>query len=144
MNVERLCSTGSVIVLDDMLPRDDAEAARIQIPGFWAGDVFKVVEVLRERRPDLVVVPVNTDPTGVVVVMGLDPASTRLGDIYDEVLPTLQSPDPQRVPDHVANRRGAADAHALADHPVWGRLRLLRDGADRNSVAKALSDLASS
>ena len=142
MNVERLCSPSSVVVLDDMLPRSDEEAARVQIRGGWAGDVFKVVEILRQRRPDLVVLPVNTEPTGVVVVVGLDPHSTVLGDIYDEVLEALESPDPQHVPDHVINRKGAADARALLDLPVWSDLRRLRDGADNHAVAKAIAELS--
>lgn len=142
MNVERLCSTSSVVVLDDMLPRSDEEAARVQIRGGWAGDVFKVVEILRQRRPDLVVMPVNTRPTGVVVVVGLDPHSAVLGDIYDEVLEALESPDPQHVPDHVINRKGAADARALLDLPVWSELRRLRDGADSHAVAKAIAELS--
>lgn len=141
-NVEPLCSPASVVVLDDMLPRSDEEAARVQIRGAWAGDVFKVAEILRLRRPDLTVVPVNTEPTGVVVVMGLDPASTVLDDIYDEVLAQLQAPDPQRVPEHVINRDGAADARALVESPVWGRLRQLRRSRDRARVADALTDLS--
>ncbi|MDQ3176818.1 MAG: class I SAM-dependent methyltransferase [Actinomycetota bacterium] len=143
INVERLCGPTSVIVLDDMLPRSTAEAARVQCRGAWAGDVFKAVEVIRSRRSDLAVIPVNTRPTGVVVVIGVDPLSTALADCYDDVLPALTAGDPQTVPDHVLSRTGAADPAALAASPVWAELRALRDGAgggpDRHAVAATIA-----
>lgn len=141
LNVERLCSPTSVIVLDDVLPRTRDQAARRRITRAWAGDVYKVVEVLRRRRPDLVIAPVNTHPTGVAVITGLDPNSTVLGDVYDEVLPELQSPDPQHVPQHVIDRRGAVDPQALAQLAVWDRLLRRRGEADRDEVVKELAAL---
>jgi len=126
MNVERLCSAGSVILLDDMLPRNDEQAARERTTRAWAGDVFKVADLLRRLRPDLTVLPVDTAPTGVVVVAGLDPSSTVLADAYGDVLAELQSPDPQHVPPHVVERHGAVDVETLAGMPTWAELRLLR------------------
>lgn len=145
INVERRCAATSVIVLDDMLPRSSAEAARVQCRGAWAGDVFKVAELLRQHRPDLTAVPVNTLPTGVVVVVGLDPASRVLSDRYDAVLDELQAGDPQVVPDHVLARVDAADARSLGSSGLWSALRTLResgegdDGGDqREAVATAI------
>ncbi len=141
INVERRCAATSVIVLDDMLPRSSAEAARVQCRGAWAGDVFKVAELLRQHRPDLTVVPVNTLPTGVVVVVGLDPASRVLSDRYDSLLDELQAGDPQVVPDHVLSRVDAADARSLAGSGLWSALRTLReseegdDGGDQREAA---------
>jgi hypothetical protein len=140
-NTERLCGPASVIVLDDMLPRTTAEAGRTRCPGAWAGDVYKVASILRERRPDLTVIPVNTGPTGLVVVVGLDPDSTVLHDSYAELRPTLESPDPQRVPTAVFDRTGAADPVELLASPLWPRLRELRGDADRAAIAAAVGDL---
>jgi hypothetical protein len=140
-NAERLCGPASVIVLDDMLPRTRAEAGRTRCPGPWAGDVYKVASILRERRPDLTVIPVNTRPTGVVVVIGLDPESTVLLDSYPELRSELESPDPQRVPADVFARTGAADPVELLASPLWQRLQELRGDADRTAVAGAIGAL---
>ena len=137
-NLERLSAPASVIVLDDMLPRTPAEAGRARCPGPWAGDVYKVAEVLRERRPDLTVIPVNTRPTGIVVVIGLDPDSTVLLDSYAEVRPRLESPDPQSVPAAVFNRTGAVDPRELLARPIWRQLRDLRRAAGRDAVAAVI------
>ena len=140
-NAERLCGPASVIVLDDMLPRTRAEAGRTRCPGPWAGDVYKVASILRERRPDLTVIPVNTRPTGVVVVIGLDPESTVLLDSFPELRSELESPDPQRVPADVFARTGAADPVELLASPLWQRLQELRGDADRTAVAGAIGAL---
>ena len=64
MNVEHHSDWASVIAFDDMLPRSVDEAARDRHTKFWAGDVYKMIEVLGRYRPDLVVLPVDTQPTG--------------------------------------------------------------------------------
>lgn len=71
-NIERRSHPGTVVVFDDMLPRNQAEAAREQCPGDWAGDVWKVYYLLKDDRPDLKLIPVDTFPTGTLVVLGLD------------------------------------------------------------------------
>lgn len=141
-NVEKLMDAAGVIVLDDMLPRSVPEAARDRITRDWAGDVYKVLLVLTERRPDLVVIPVNTSPTGVVLVTALDPASTVLADAYDELLPTLQSADPQQVPDDILRRRITVPANSVLRSTALPRLVALREsGADRPAVLKATAGL---
>ena len=105
INVERYTSPTSVVVLDDMLPRSVTEAARDRTTSQWTGDVYKMVDVLREHRPDLTVVRVNTKPTGVVVVFGADSSSTVLRDHYDEILAAAIVPDPQPVPPRCCSAR---------------------------------------
>lgn len=135
VNVEKLVGPLSVVVLDDMMPRSIHEAARDRYTDAWAGDVFKVVELLRVERPDLVVVPVNTFPTGVVLLISLDPSSAVLADRYDELLPVLTSADPQDVPDHVIERSHAVDGRDVIAWPGWDELRELR-GRPRATVAR--------
>jgi hypothetical protein len=72
-NVEKYTHDRSVIVFDDVLPTTVAMAAREQCPGDWTGDVWRVYDILRERRPDLVLFLVDTQPTGVLVVLRPDP-----------------------------------------------------------------------
>jgi hypothetical protein len=127
VNVEKLAGQASVIVLDDMLPRIVDEAARDRYTDSWAGDVFKIIDILRTRRPDLVVVPVNTFPTGVVVVIGVDPASNVLAEAYEELLPQLTSADPQDVPQSILSRSDAVDGRDLIAWSGWDEVRALRE-----------------
>lgn len=126
MNIERYAAPHSVIVFDDVLPRTQLEAARARKTKAWTGDVFWVIPVLAKYRPDLIVVPVDTRPTGTLVVLGANPHSTVLSDKYDEILGEFQRPDPQDVPASILNRAGAAQPKELLAHPVWERLVALR------------------
>jgi len=84
-----------VILLDDCLPINLEMTERKHRPelrkdtaiaGWWTGDVWKVVSILREYRPDLRIIPVDVIPTGSIVVSNLDPSSTRLADAYFEIV----------------------------------------------------------
>ncbi|MGI8761734.1 MAG: class I SAM-dependent methyltransferase [Jatrophihabitantaceae bacterium] len=135
MNAERLSSPHSVIVFDDMLPRSVAEAARDRHTNYWTWDVYKVATVLERYRPDLVTLVLDTEPTGLLLVLGADPNSTVLKDRYDEILAEYVSDDPQDVPDAVLHRTAAADPFQVLASPVWSALAQARDaGAERVAV----------
>ena len=119
MNVERFADWSTVIVFDDMLPRNVDEAARDRHTGEWAGDVFKMIPVLREYRPDLTLLPVDTTPTGVLVVLGADPTSGTLKTHYDEIIEAWVTPDPQDVPIEIRERQAAISPEALSDAAFW-------------------------
>jgi hypothetical protein len=121
-NVERFSSWSTVIVFDDMLPRTVGEAARKRRTTMWAGDVYKLIGILGEHRPDLLVLPVNTVPTGVLVVLGADPGSSVLRDRYDAIVASAIVRDPQRVPASILDRRDSVDPERLLDAPFWPRL----------------------
>lgn len=70
LNIERYVHAKSVVVFDDILPRNQEEAHRVQCPGDWTGDVWKVTHLLLKHRPELQVREVNTAPTGTLVVWG--------------------------------------------------------------------------
>ena len=89
--------------------------------------VFKVTTVFERYRPDLTTVLLDTEPTGLLVVLGLDPESTVLADHYDEIVAEYATDDPQSVPDEVLNRWAAADPQLIADSPVWGELATARE-----------------
>lgn len=137
MNIERCSSPTGVVVLDDMLPRSDAEAARDRHTVMWTGDVYKVALVLERYRPDLVVLPVDTVSTGVLLVVGLDPTSTVLLDHYDEILAEHATRDPQSVPIEVLHRTAAADPVAVLASPLWDDLVPARCGDPDRPVALA-------
>lgn len=141
INTERHSERAGVIVLDDMLPRSIDEAARDRHTGAWTGDVYKVALVLEQHRPDLTVVPLDTAPTGLVLVVGLDPDNRTLSERYDEILAEHIYDDPQRVPDDVLHRRDAADPQAVLASAVWPELLAAR-AAGRAPDGGALAELA--
>lgn len=147
INTERHCHPGSVIVIDDVLPRNVEQAGRERVGGAighaWAGDVFKLVEVLRAHRPDLVVLEVDTAPTGTVVVLLPDPTNVSLGRTYDDVVGDLVAADPQVVPDEILARTRAIQPQALLQAPIWEPLLASRDlgpDAARAALEKTLRD----
>ena len=127
MNVERFCTPGSVVVLDDMLSRNVDEAARDRHTGPWTGDVYKVMTALRTYRPDLITLEVNTVGSGVGLVLLPDPSSTALAPVYDQLVVDMVRPDPQDVPPEVLTRSRAIDPQTIVDSPVWPQFVRLRD-----------------
>ena len=147
INTERFTHPASVIVIDDMLPRTVGEAdrdrGRPRSGPSWAGDVFKLLGPLRDLRPDLVCLEVDTLPTGTVVVLLPDAASTSLLTAYDDLVEAFVVPDPQQVPTEILTRSRAVDPEKLLAAPVWDGLRRLReldDSQSRPEVAALLAD----
>lgn len=124
MNVEARSDWWSVIVFDDLFPRTVEEAARERITESWTGDVYKVLPVLRRHRPDLICLTVGTEPTGLLVVVGADPASAVLSAQYEALLAEHVVPDPQTVPDDVLQRVGVLDPELVLASPAWDLLRI--------------------
>ena len=95
INTERVCDRAGLIMMDDCLPGNMEMTERVHRPEarkdkavapWWTGDVWKVVSILREYRPDLRITPVDAVPTGSIVVSNLDPSSTVLRDAYFEIV----------------------------------------------------------
>ncbi len=146
INTERFTHAGTVLVIDDMLPRNVPEAARDRagagrLGAAWAGDVYKVTDTLRSLRPDLVCVEVDTEPTGTVVVFLPDPTSDVLHEAYDDVVQRYVTPDPQDVPREVLERTRAVPPDRMVNAPVWTAIRAARglpDSKARPMVRAAL------
>jgi hypothetical protein len=86
MHLERLALPGSTVLVHDCYPADAESAARERTTSMWTGDVWKLVLILREYRPDLRVTTLGAAPSGLGVVQGLDPTSRVLDDAYDEIV----------------------------------------------------------
>ena len=147
INTERFCHPGSVVVFDDMLPRNVIEAGRGREGsarhGAWAGDVYKVAETLAELRPDLVLLPMDTRPTGTLVVLGLDPANRVLHEAYDDLVEQFVVPDPQQPSQEILDRTGAHSAEDVLASPVWSTIRRARSRPEskaRATIMKAFED----
>jgi hypothetical protein len=146
INTERFTHATSVIVIDDMLPRNigqaDRDRGRPRAGPAWAGDVYKILDCLRTVRPDLVCLEVDTTPTGTVVVLLPDPVSTALLSAYDDLVEALVVPDPQDVPHEILTRSRAIDPETLLAAPVWEDLRGLRDLEDADARPRVASLVA--
>lgn len=106
INVERYSSPDGAIILHDAIPmnfevaerdrrpkeRQDRELARA-----WTGDVWRVLPILRELRPDLKIEVLDCPPTGLVVVTNLDPRSTRLAEREAELMDRLTASEPSEA-----------------------------------------------
>ena len=96
INTERYVSKNAVIVMHDCLPWNANMAVRNRDEcktNEWAGDVWKVVPILQEYRPDLTIDIIDAAPTGLVIVSGLDDKNTTLEDNYDEIIGKYLSAD---------------------------------------------------
>lgn len=122
INTERHCSRRAVVVFDDILPRTVDQAARIRHTLAWTGDVYPLLEVFARYRPDLVVVPVDTAPTGLLLVFGADPENTVLADNYSQIMAEFRRPDPQPVPPELLDRLTVVPPARMLASSVWQTL----------------------
>jgi hypothetical protein len=98
IQAERHCRPNSVVVLHDCLPTDIGMARRergaptgpeglpTRSATAWTGDVWRILPILRARRPELRILALDAAPTGLVLVTGLDPASRVLEERYFDIV----------------------------------------------------------
>lgn len=117
MNIERIASPSSVIVIDDIFPNHPKQGMRERCTRKWTGDVWKLLPCLRRHRPDLTLIPLDTVPTGLLVIAGLNPQSTVLWDQYNPIIAAMVSKGDPVPPNAVIERSDAIspDSHILAD-----------------------------
>lgn len=103
MNVERYAGPGSLVVIDDAFPAHPVQASRHRRVGTWMGDVWKIHPILSQLRPDLFILPLDTWPSGLPVVAGLDPKNDILWHTYNQIVRQLSTDidPPQAVLDRV-------------------------------------------
>lgn len=97
----RYANEDTVIVFDDVLPYNAAIAAREQPPGDWAGDVWKVIEILRWNT-SVSMCYVDVWPTGALVVWDLFKYPIDLN--YETIVSTWID---QPVPSWILDRESA-------------------------------------
>jgi hypothetical protein len=89
INTEQLMAPGGVITMHNCVPINHLSAEREwdrEKTGGWTGDVWKLVPILREYRPDLEVRVLDLLPTGLVSICQLNPQNRVLQDRYDEIV----------------------------------------------------------
>jgi tetratricopeptide (TPR) repeat protein len=93
IHVERCATHASTVLLHDAYPLNRLTAERESKTGFWSGDVWRLVLILKKYRPDLTIANVAAAPTGLCVVRGLDPASRVLADNHDAIVEEFMAVD---------------------------------------------------
>lgn len=99
MNAERNAAPGATLTLHDCCPYNAnmTERDRAKVRGrAWTGDVWKVLAILLELRPDLEVTVYDAAPTGIVAITGLDPENRVLDGAYDDLMTRFTDLDIER------------------------------------------------
>lgn len=95
INTEKSCRSNSIIALHDCLPGEYAITARSEDPqsrvgalrpSWWAGDVWKVIPVLKRYRPEIRMLILDCEPTGLVLLTNLNSSNVVLSENYSEIL----------------------------------------------------------
>lgn len=131
MNVEENSADGAVVMMHDCCPHTPEMTSRnlgnlVQGIG-WTGDVWKIIPILQEYRPDLTITPLDCRPTGLLTVTGLDCTNRVLQENYAGIIAryeamTLEAFGIDRYNECVTfsnPRRQAAE-----DYPLFAKVRL--------------------
>jgi len=86
MNLERSSNPETTVLVHDCLPIDEVTAERERCTQVWSGDVWRLIVLLREWRPDLDIAVIDSGPTGLGLIRSLDRNSTVLQSHYDEIV----------------------------------------------------------
>jgi hypothetical protein len=89
-NIEVHSHRGTVIVIDDVLPAAMEYATRDRNTTIWCGDVYRIVGLLRSKRPDLAIEVLDIEMKGACIVWQLNPQGFRR-DQLAEMETTLQN-----------------------------------------------------
>ncbi|HDR16201.1 MAG TPA: hypothetical protein ENN79_12085, partial [Desulfobacteraceae bacterium] len=127
MNVEKFAGAHTLAVIDDIFPAHPAQAERRRKTRAWTGDVWKLYKVLQQYRPDLFFLPINTFPTGLLLIAGLKPGNETLSEKYEEILAGYTSD--MQPPEDILQRKGVLPP----THPaIEELLNALKDARERN------------
>ncbi len=121
LNIEQQANRNGVILIHDCLPLHPLVAQRDPQTEFWTGDTWKVIPILKQYRPDLEVFTIASAPTGLGVVTCLDPESTVLGKLWNEILDAWLD---QQLPEDKKTRDGLLAAVKNDFDEVRGRIEM--------------------
>lgn len=137
MHVERRARPSTLVVIDDVLPSHPAQAERNRRTRVWTGDIWKLQRCLAEQRPDLTLLTVDTSPTGLLLIAGLDPDNRALWDRYNPIVRRYCAEQPP--PREVLDRKDVLAATDPRIEAVLSTLRQCRiDGSAHPVVAARL------
>lgn len=126
INIERLASPYGVIVVDDIFPNHPLQAARDRQTRVWTGDVWKIRACLEAWRPDLHLTLLDTQPTGLMLISGLDSTNTTLASNYDAIIHMFDEDQYVLPPDTVIGREHSCVPDLTLLSSIFRSLRAIR------------------
>ena len=139
MYTEMYCHPGSVVIIDDIYPAHALHGERIRKSRFWTGDIWKMIKLLENARPDLILLPLDTSPTGSLVILGLDPSNRTLWDKFD-ILMHWSINDWTEIPDEIVQRTKKFDP---CDPLITRVLTMIREGRENGTELSTLERIRS-
>lgn len=131
MNTESHSAPSGIIALHDCCPFSLEMTTRsLETTGPWTGDVWKLIPILQDYRPDLKLTMLDCKPTGIVLVSNLSPGNTVLKRKYDEIVARFE---PLTLDSFGTDRFAAsfaftdARAYAAAGYPDLAAAALAQD-----------------
>lgn len=138
MSVERNANPGTCVVIDDIFPTHPAQATRKRTTKYWTGDVWKIIDCLEKYRPDLQLIRLDTSPTGLLLILGLNPDNLSLWNKYNAVLATSLREN-ATPPPAILERQRALDPRHPGLSTLGDAVRGARDRADaRQAIVAAV------
>ncbi len=125
MHVERMAAPWTLVVIDDIFPAHPAQAERRRRTRAWTGDVWKIYEILSRYRPDLFLLPVNTSPTGLLLIAGFQPANQVLWNNYDAIVSKYSAG--RKPPEAILKRDGVLSSRHDAIPRILAALKTGRE-----------------
>ena len=105
MYVERLAAPHALVVVADVTPNHPSQAARTPRTSLWTGDVWKLITVLQQSRPNLYLQTLDASPAGLLLIGGLTAGHAGLWDRHATIVrDCLRMGDP---PPAILERQGA-------------------------------------
>ena len=90
INIEKNATGSTLIVVDDVLPKKMRFTSRIRRSKIWTGDVYQLISILKQYRPDLHIDVFNIDMTGMALIYNLSPSNRILPESYDAILKDIK------------------------------------------------------
>jgi hypothetical protein len=128
MNIERRASRCGLIVVDDIFPNHAVQGSRFRRTQVWAGDIWRLLLCLSEQRPDLILLPLDCSPTGLLLIAGLDPDNRTLWEGYNPLIRQYLSDCHDTPPPCLLSRTGALDPRDPIVFDLLDGLRGLGEG----------------
>ena len=126
MNIERRAAPGTLVVIDDIFPNHPRQSTRERATRTWTGDVWKLFRILSAERPGLFLLPLDTHPTGLLLVTGLDPKNNVLWERYNPLVHHYALEKNAVPPADIIERRAALSGKHPFIEQMLGQLRSLR------------------
>ncbi len=137
INVERHAAPWSLVVFDDVCPNHVAQATRERGTKAWMGDIWKIRPCLEHFRPDLRLLTLDTWPSGMLAVTGLDPGNRVLHDAYGDIVDQFVSRGGGMLPTgSVLRREGAVEPTDEALSALCRQALVSRDSGSGDEQAQ--------